>query len=142
MKNSIYIILLASFGLVCCNNNDDNIDLGNCDFVAIISSELYKNAPKDQLTIDNIEINSDCLKIGISSSGCDGGSWELKLIDSGDVLESNPPQRNLKLLLKNTELCKAYIRKEFTFNIANLRVEGNQVRLNIINADNHILYKY
>ena len=68
--------------------------------------------------------------------------WELKLIDSEDILESNPPQRNLRLSLKNEESCLAYITKELTFDISNLQVNGNKVQLNLTNSDKNILYKY
>jgi len=82
------------------------------------------------------------LKINFSSSGCNGDTWELKLIDSEDILESNPPQRNLRLSLKNEESCLAYITKELTFDISNLQVNGNKVQLNLTNSDKNILYKY
>ena len=82
------------------------------------------------------------MKINFSSSGCNGDTWELKLIDSEDILESNPPQRNLRLSLKNEESCLAYITKELTFDISNLQVNGNKVQLNLTNSDKNILYKY
>ena len=82
------------------------------------------------------------LKINFSSGGCRGYTWELKLIDSEIILYSNPPQRNLRLSLKNEELCEAYITKELTFNVKKLRVDGNQIILNITNSDDQILYEY
>ncbi|MDC1539543.1 hypothetical protein N8480_02595 [Flavobacteriaceae bacterium] len=82
------------------------------------------------------------MKINFSSSGCNGDTWELKLIDSEDILESNPPQRNLRLSLKNEELCEAYITKELTFDISNLQVDGNKVQLNLTNSDKNILHEY
>ena len=87
-------------------------------------------------------INDNCLKINFSSGGCNGDTWELKLIDSEDILESYPPQRNLRLSLKNEELCEAYITKELTFDISNLQVDGNKVQLNLTNSDKNILYEY
>ncbi len=123
-----------------CNNDDDNSD--NCNKVVIISSELYTNAPADQMTINSLDLNENCLNISFSSSGCDGSTWEVKLIDSELILESNPPQRNLRLSLKNEEECEAYITKELTFDINNLKIDGNQVLLNITNSDDQILYEY
>jgi hypothetical protein len=141
MKKTLILILIG-IAFFSCSSDDDNGNQNNCDFGAIISAEQYTNAPADQLEINNLTTNGNCLKINFSSGGCDGNTWELKLIDSGDIMESNPPQRNLRLSLKNEELCEAYITKELTFDISNLKVDGNKVQLNIINSDENILYEY
>ncbi len=126
---------------------DSNKEYFECDQKVVISAEEYIIAPSDQLTINSLEINGDCLTINFSSSGCSGDSWELKLIDADVILESYPPQRNLRLSLKNEELCDAYITKEITFDIYELQVDRNQVfgkkvKLNITNSDDQILYEY
>lgn len=138
----ILILTLIGIAILSCSNDNDNGNSNNCDFETLISAEQYENAPSDQLNINSIEINDNCLKINFSSGGCDGDTWVLKLIDSEDILESNPPQRNLRLSLKNEELCEAYITKELTFNITNLQIDGNKVQLNLINFDENILYEY
>ena len=138
----VLILILIGIAFFGCSSDDDNGNQNNCDFGTIISAEQYTNAPADQLEINNLTINDNCLKINFSSGGCDGNTWELKLIDSGDIMESNPPRRNLRLSLKNEELCEAYITKELTFDISNLKVDGNKVQLNIINSDENILYEY
>lgn len=122
-------------------SNDDECEF-NFDSETLISPEQFENAPADQLTINSLEIDCDNLKINFSSSGCSGDAWEVKLIDSGAILESFPPQRNLRLSLKNNEACLAYITKELTFNISNLQVGGSQVQLNITNSGETILYRY
>lgn len=139
MIKYILIGIIVILGITACHKDDDS---SNCDQITIVSAEEYKTAPNDGITINSLEINGDCLKINFSSSGCDGHSWEIKLIDSEDILKSLPPQRNLRLSLKNTELCQRYITKELTFDITKLRVEGNQVLLNITNYNDQILYKY
>lgn len=130
-----------------CSNDDGNCDncnqtSNNCDQTVIVNSELYEDAPADMLTIESLAINGDCLKINFGASGCSGDSWELKLIDSEAILESFPPQRNVRLSLKNEELCAAYITRELTFDITDLQTDGDEVMLNIINSDSGILYKY
>lgn len=140
MKKRILIGLVVVLGLITCNNDDD--DSNNCNQVTIVSSEQYETAPNDQLFINTLEINGDCFKINFSSSGCSGDTWILKLIDSENIMESNPPQRNLRLSLRNEEDCEALITKELTFDINELRVVGNQVLLNITNSDDQILYEY
>ena len=140
MKNSTVALLITLFVISACSNNDDNTN--DCDFSTVISAEQFKNAPNDHLTINSLEIEDGCLKINFSSSGCSGDSWKLKLIDSNIILKTDSPQRNLRLSLKNEELCEAYITKEMTFDISNIQVNGNQVLLNIENSDDQILYKY
>lgn len=139
MKKVLILILIGLSNLSCANDDDNE---NNCDFETVISADQFVNAPADQLTINSLEINDNCLKINFSSGGCNGDTWELKLIDSEDILESLPPQRNLRLSLKNGEECEAYITKELTFDISNLQVNENQVQLNITNSDKNILYEY
>ena len=140
-KFSLGIILVITFFTSCSNDDDSNNSI-TCDFTTLISSEEYANASSDKLTINSLEIIENYLKINFSSSGCSGDTWELKLIDSEAILESNPAQRNLRLSLKNEELCEALITKELSFDISNLQVDGNQVQLNITNSDDEILYEY
>ena len=140
MKHLILTAIILLLGLSACSkDNDDNII---CEFTTIIDSEAFENAPSSVLTINSLEINDDCLKINFSAGGCNGNSWEVQLIDSGAVLESMPPQRNLRLSLKNEESCYAYITKELTFDISNLKVDASEVQLNITNSDDTINYKY
>lgn len=137
------ILILTIIGIIIFNCDDNDERSNRCDANTLISATDYENAPSDQLAINSLEINGNCLKINFSSGGCDGNTWELKLIDSEDILKSNPPQRNLRLSLKNEELCEAYITKELTFDISNLQVDGNKVQLNLTNSENlNILYEY
>lgn len=140
MKLKFLFMSVILFGFLACNNDDNSSTI--CDMTTLVSSERYENAASDPLTVKALEINGDCLKIRLSSGGCSGDTWELKLIDSGDILESMPPQRNLRLLLKNKEECLAIVTKEVTFDISNLKFDGSQVQLNITNSDEKILYKY
>ena len=133
----IFVAIVFGMSFITCNNDDDN-QPANCDQAVLISSTLYQNAPNDQLTINKVEIVGDCLKISFAASGCSGKSWEVKLIDAGMIFYSNPPQLNLRLSLKNEELCAAVIGKEMTFDISQLQVTGNRVLLNITNSGDQI----
>ena len=136
------ILTLAIIGIAVlnCSDNDDST---NCDFETLVSAEQYENAPSDQLSITGLEINGNCLKIKFSASGCDGNSWNVKLIDSEQILESNPIQRNLRLSLENNEDCTAAPSKTLTFDITELQIlDDNQVYLNITNSVDQILYEY
>lgn len=139
------LYLISGLALIFLNlnscNKSDNDDQNTCDKKVTISFNEYNNAPNDRLTISDLEIKNDCLRIKFSSSGCDGETWIIKLIDSGLILYSDPPQRNIKLSLKNAELCSAVIEKELTFDIRELQVSGNKVLLNI-NSNDEIWYEY
>jgi len=68
--------------------------------------------------------------------------WEIKLIDADTIIYSNPPERNLRLSLKNEELCDAVISKEITFDVSLLKLATNKIKLNILNSGDQILYIY
>jgi hypothetical protein len=133
------VLLLVIF--VACNNDDDN-NFNGCDDRVIISSREFTNAPSDQLTISNLEITNNCLSVSFSASGCSGESWRIKLIDAAEVLESDPPQRNLRLSLDNNELCDAIIARTVSFDLTRLQLEGNEIILRIANNSSQIMYRY
>lgn len=138
-----YLILtLTGMAMLSCSKDKHVVPSNNCGIDPVISAYQYANAPSDPLTINSLKIENNCLKIQFSAGGCNGKTWQVKLIDSENILESNPPQRNLKLSLKNEEPCEAYIKKEIAFDISKLQVEGNKVLLNITNSDKQILYEY
>ena len=140
IKKLFFLFLLI--GVFSCGDKDDDDNLINCDKEVVISASEYDTAPNDNVSIIQLEITDNCLNINFGASGCDGESWELVLIDSGSIAESQPPQRFLRLSLKNDEACLAFFTKELTFDISDLMVDGNQVLLNITNSNDQILYEY
>jgi len=113
----------------------------NCDKDVIISQREYENTQNQRVAIIDMKIVDDCLRIKFGSSGCDGRSWIVELIDLGTIAESFPCQRFLRLSLDNKESCTAYITKEISFNIKDLQLQGyNRVLLNV--WDKTILYEY
>jgi len=134
-------IIISSFLLTNCDEDDNNTSVP-CGQYAIISNSEYSSAPTDFLIINSLSITGECFTINFSASGCSGDTWEVKLIDSGAIMESYPLQRNLILSLKNEEECEAFITKEMTFDISNLQVDDNPILLNITNTDDQILYEY
>ena len=143
IMKKICLLMIIGTAIISCTNDDEKGNSNHCDFKAIVSADQYKNASSDLLSVSSLEISSHCLKINISASGCDGNSWEVKLIDSEQIMESNPAQRNLRVTLKNDEVCTAYVGKTFTFDISELQIQDDdRVYLNIINSDDQILYEY
>ncbi|QIA08645.1 hypothetical protein [Draconibacterium halophilum] len=113
----------------------------SCDQRVIISPEEYENAPNDPFSITEITITADCLNIRYSASGCDGNTWKIKLIDSGNIAESYPFQRTLRLSLDNNEACRAVIGKDISFDIKDLQIVGDDKVILHVSGE-EILYEY
>ena len=126
MKNLFFIaITLFAVGtFMACNDEQEDDNLLTCDQQTIINATEYATATTDAVSIQSLEIVENCLSITLSSGGCDGNSWQVRLVDSGSIAESLPPQRSLKLLLENQEVCLAYITKTISFDIQELEAEG------------------
>lgn len=139
-----YIFIVFGFLIIACGNKEEPIisESHNCELETVSSITEYESAPKDHVTIQSIVIKENCLTIKYSASGCSGDSWIVKLIDSEAILESFPVQRNLLFSFKNEEQCEAYITKETSFNIANIKVGEGPVKLNINNTEIDVLYTY
>ena len=127
-----------------CSEDDGNPVLPtNCAALAIIDSTTFQTGATSLYTINSVDIIDDCMSISISASGCDGVSWVMQLIDSGDVQESTPPQRSIKLFLVNNEACLAQISRAQTFDLSTLRVDGaDEIILNLDGYDDPITYSY
>ena len=121
-------------------NEDDNVVVP-CGLEVVVDAVAYQAA--ESHAIDSAIINDDCLALIVSGSGCDASTWLMSLIDSGNVAESFPNQRYLKLTLHNNEDCLAVFNKEENFDLTALRIEGaNEVLLNIEGLEESILYSY
>ncbi|GLR15615.1 hypothetical protein [Portibacter lacus] len=142
MKNLYVFLIISILSIVSCEKEMATPPLPNCDENTEINADEYQNAMTEGVEIMKVEIVDQCLNITYSASGCSGDSWKVSLIDSGDILESMPPQRNLKFSLENQEVCLAFITKTTSFDISNLQIEGNSVVLNINDSDENILFEY
>jgi hypothetical protein len=115
-----------------------------CEEKVIIDSDDYINSFNDPFVILDLLIIDNCIHMLIEvAMACSGATWVVKLVDSGEIIDSNPPQRNLIVSFKNNEQCTAVIRKEFAFDITELQVSShNKVYLTIVNTEDSILYEY
>ena len=113
------------------------------DNYVIVDKETYNATETYGYTINDVSIENNNIKITISSSGCDGDSWVVSLVDENDVMESAPPQRSLKVSVINEEACLAFITRTYEFDITKLQVENsNEVLLNIEGWQEKIVYNY
>lgn len=143
-----FFIIFSSillFNISCSNNdNNDNNDTSICDKAAqVISDNNFQDIITANYMITNVVLNGDCLSVTISSSGCDGATWQMKLLSSNSIFESFPIQREVKLELDNQEECLAVIQKTISFDLIPFQVdEYHQVVLNIDGWDQSIIYNY
>lgn len=142
MKTTFILLMTLFLTTRGCTKDERESKYNNrCNFVSI-DSEQYNNLTTDDFNIVDIKFEDRCLKITIRyGGGCKDVS--LRLIDSDSVFESNPVQRNLKIILTDNDDCEALITKEFYFDITKLKVEGqNEVLLNFFESDKTHLYTY
>ncbi|WMI64673.1 hypothetical protein RBH94_11450 [Aestuariibaculum sp. YM273] len=146
MRIQLFLIATLSFMSSCDNNHETQpscTEFGECDTCIIIDKNLFNTTNTNNYNIQNIEVSEDCLEISFSSSGCDGNSWEVALVDLDAVSETTIPQRELKLNLENKEACEAYITKTISFNLKPLQLKNyNQIKLKIENYSSLITYEY
>lgn len=144
MKKIFFYPLVLVLFFACQNDdNESTTILSDCDGQSvIIDRDQFNNAPNDDVTINRIVIEGDCMEITYSASGCDGNSWEVNLIDSEIIAKSLPGQRSVRLSLKDEELCEAFITQSRVFDISNLQAGGDEVWLNIEGYEERVIYKY
>jgi len=113
-----------------------------CDPNVIIDEKEYFKVPEFLgNAISNMKIEGNILKFTITAGGCSGSSWIAKLVTTGAIEKSIPPQRTIELSFVNQEMCAAMPSREFSFNIECLQVAGfKSVLLKI--AGKSILYEY
>lgn len=146
MRNSIKLFLFLLVITSCFMNmqcEDDDVDVPICNYVAVVDKLEYDAANSNGVTFVGAEINGDCLSLVIGASGCDGETWGFALIDSGDVAESSPEQRFLKLDFTNEEVCDAFFERIVSFQLNSVRVVGSKkVILHIEGLDQELEYNY
>ncbi|WP_296383794.1 hypothetical protein [Winogradskyella sp.] len=141
--NKIVIFSMLCLLLMNFQCDDDDIQASLCDATVVVDSSTYQTIESAFYTLMSAEISDDCLYTNISSSGCDGSTWVLTLVDSEDIAESMPPQRYLKLALANNEACLAVFNKEQSFDLTPLRIDGiTEVVLHIEDFSEPLTYVY
>jgi hypothetical protein len=106
----------------------------------IIDNTLYNSSKTGDFTVNNVLLNRYFLTIKIGASGCSGNSWKATLIGANQILESNPVQRNIRVIFENNEACLAVFEKEFTFNIKKLKEDESKIILNLGDWNTQINY--
>lgn len=143
MKKLLVALLFALCLPSCSNDSTEPAALDSvCDQMAVVNHSRFTNAVQQGFTITNVQLTGDCLEVEIQSGGCNGNTWKAALLDSGNVAESNPEQRYVKIALDNPEICLALISKKFTFDLRPLRISSPTILLNLGLWEEQIRYEY
>lgn len=145
MTQSRHIIFFLCFTFLLMNTqcDDDDEVQAPCGQAVVVDSGFFETAESDTFELSYARIEGNCLNVNISSSGCDGTTWSLVLVDSGHVAESLPEQRYLKLVFSNSEVCDAIVTQERSFDLTAIRVmSSNDIILNIEGLDESLHYLY
>ena len=127
-RSIILFIFLLIIGISC--NDDENFTTSCDDLVLVDSNEFGTESTYFELI--SAEVSNGCFQVKFSAPGCDGSSTKMRLIDSGVIKESNPVQRDLKLVLDNEELCLAIFTNEVSFDLSPLRSpDENVIQINL-----------
>jgi len=143
MKKSILVFSLFISSLFSCSDSDANpYEDSVCDQITTVDNSRYKSSQSEGFLIRSVQIIGNCLVVEIEAGGCSGDTWKVELIDAGRVAESNPEQRDLKILLDNRELCYAIVHKTYTFDLRPIQTTNNVVLMNLELWDEQIRYEY
>jgi hypothetical protein len=137
---SFFLLLTIS----CSDDNNNNNANSNCNKQAqVISDITFEDIITANYMITNVVLDGDCLAVTVSSSGCSGDTWEMKLLGSNSVLQILPIQRSAKIELNNQEACLAIVQKTVSFDLVPFQIDGqNEVLINIEGWDEPITYEY
>ena len=91
----------------------------NCDDKLLISREKYKKE-SHPIEIEKVVATENCLEITFTFSGCDD-DIDIELIDRGDVGESLPVQRWIKLLVEDAGVCTAVFSVKKSFDMSTVQ---------------------
>jgi hypothetical protein len=116
----------------------------DCDApIQIITQDEFNDLADPEFSIEVVSINQDCLSISISDSGCSPDNWDINLLTTDAVMESNPPQKNLKVEVLNNEACLAIFQKTKVFDLTPIQNNGDsEIILNIEGWLNPVNYEY
>ena len=113
-----------------------------CHLPSTKDSEQYVNAPKDDFQFVDVKIDGNCLEVTFSyGGGCE--EVEMKLIGRESIMKSNPPQRTIRMSLKDEDNCEALVTTTRIYDLTPFRESGgNEIILRMDGWDDFISYKY
>ncbi|MEO0571901.1 MAG: hypothetical protein AAF039_09355 [Bacteroidota bacterium] len=143
MKSGDVGLLLLIIALtISCNSDDIDPVSEVCDVFGVVDDNRLNTINPENYVIQSVEVTGSCLQVELSSSGCDGNSWEVRLFGSTGVDDSLPQQRGIGIRLDNRELCEAFITKTYSFELTPFQDGGDSILLILQDWEGQILYEY
>lgn len=147
MRSILVFLLATSLFIVSCDKDkkfsDDDLRSLSAKKKLLISKEYYNTFPNDHLMISSASISGDTLTVTLTASCCGGSTWIINLVGKEEVLYSDPPQREIRLSLKNDELCDALCGKQVKFDITPTKlIDTNRIILYLSGWDAQLIYNY
>lgn len=141
---SIIILIIALTIFTSCNtkkkvSNTENPEPDICESMTFTSQP--DKLTTDYYTIDTLFIVKDCLNIWVSYEGGCGDAY-FTLYYSDEIMESLPPQTNLKLKLTDKDHCRAIVQQKLYYNLSFFKefAENNGVVLHLSGTEKSIIY--
>lgn len=150
----VVLICVVVFTLVSCKKDEIiHEEIGFCEVLLvedffcgsfIIQDSLrYDTVTNSNFSLTNIDVSGNCISFDLTASGCDGDSWEVKMIDAQIIAYTNPISKDFKVEFKNSELCTAIFTKQYYFDLLSIQESTDSIiKLNIVNAGVSKLYIY
>lgn len=127
--------------LFACGNDDERKDTGYHTSV-LIDSNVYREAESDDFYLEEAEITGDSLRVLIRYGGGCGGV-KLRLAGMEETLNSDPPQRKIRLLLEDNDPCEALVAETFYFKLSVFQTAGSsRIGLFLSDWDGSLPYEY
>jgi hypothetical protein len=122
----LLILSIITFLASACQKDSNNDVNDNCPEKAIVSESQYNREIQNPYTIENAYVEDQCLFIEISHSG---GCAELTYIlaDAGNVAESYPVQRWIKLQVDGLDPCDGIVQKVLSFDLTPIQADGENI---------------
>ena len=117
MKKRLIPFVILNFVLFACSDSDldANYNFVECSQLPLVSQDSFLLAQSDDFDILEYSVTENCLNIFFNSGGCQGDTWEVRLI-SGE-LDSQDGVYPIRMTLKNQELCEAIVHKDVSFDL-------------------------
>lgn len=139
MKTSLLYSLMLLVLVSSCSEDDDASLEPVCGSFVVVDAKEYKNV-SHPLAIQSVAVEGSCLTATFSFSGCDD-DISVKLVDESVLSKTDPPERNLKLLVSEAGDCLAAFSKTVSFDLAPALTPGrSRIRFNLEGWDQKIDY--
>lgn len=145
MRKIFVLTTLIGALFVSCSKDDSNApNETTCESVAeVVSSEDFNEINTSNYTVTDVQLNNDCLKVTISSSGCDPESWVMNVFSTDAFYTIYPYERAVKIKLVNDQDCSAVFNKTVSFDLTPFQLENqDELPLHIEGWNKQIIYKY